>query len=202
MKKLNRLAVPLLALFSSACIHAADFDLKDPKGVNNISFSLDAPLESIQGTTTGISGTVAYDPEAPEKTTGKVVVDATSLHLGNGKMLEHMVGKGWLDVEKYPEITFDLQSLSNVETDGNKTTATATGVMSIKGETKEITAPITLTYLEGMMEKRSRVPGDLLVVRSKFSINRSDFGLKPGENLDKVAEEVEVSLSLAGSYAH
>ncbi len=34
------------------------FDFKDPKKVNNVVFLLDAPLESINGTATGVSGTV------------------------------------------------------------------------------------------------------------------------------------------------
>lgn len=202
MKRIKLLTVSILTACSSAFIHAADFDLKDPKGVNNVSFALDAPLESIQGTTTGITGTVSFDPSSPADTTGKVVIDATSLHLGNGKMLEHMLGSGWLDVASYPEISFDLKSLKDVVTEGIKTTATAVGLMSIKGKSKEIEVPVSLTFLEGKLKDRSKVDGDLLVVRSKFSLMRSDFDLKPGKMTDKVAEEIEISLSLAGSYAH
>lgn len=39
-------------LLASASPHSYDF--KDSKGVNNVQFSLDAPLESIAGTDTGI----------------------------------------------------------------------------------------------------------------------------------------------------
>jgi polyisoprenoid-binding protein YceI len=41
--------------------------------------------------------------------------------------------------------------------------------------------------------------GDLLVLRSTFTINRSDYGIKPGQNSDKVAEEVELRLAIAGA---
>ena len=41
------------------------FDFKDPKGVNNVVFKTDAPLESINGTATGISGSVTFDPDNP-----------------------------------------------------------------------------------------------------------------------------------------
>ena len=41
--------------------------------------------------------------------------------------------------------------------------------------------------------------GDLLVIRTNFQINRSDFGIKPGENLDKVSEAIDISLSIAGA---
>ena len=33
------------------------FDFKDPKGINNAGFKLDAPLESINGSANGVSGT-------------------------------------------------------------------------------------------------------------------------------------------------
>jgi hypothetical protein len=41
--------------------------------------------------------------------------------------------------------------------------------------------------------------GDLLVVRSTFKIKRSDFNIQPHQNEDKVAEEIELTLSIAGA---
>jgi polyisoprenoid-binding protein YceI len=51
-----------------------------------------------------------------------------------------------------------------------------------------------------LLEKRNKTPGDLLVVRSKFKVKRDDFGIKPGEYLDKVANEIEISINLAGAF--
>ena len=67
--------------------------------------------------------------------------------------------------------------------------------------TKELTVPVTFTYLPGMLGKRSNgaMKGDLLVLRSTFTINRSDYGIKPGQNSDKVAEEIELRLAIAGA---
>jgi hypothetical protein len=36
-------------------------------------------------------------------------------------------------------------------------------------------------------------------VRSKFSVKRDDFNIQKGKNLDKVANEIEIILNLAGS---
>ena len=101
------------------------FDFKDPKGVNNAIFKLDAPLEAINGSATGISGTVSYDPENPSGTKGKIVIAASSLHVGNPMMKDHLQSEQWMDVKKYPEVTFDVSELKNVKTDGNSTTAGA-----------------------------------------------------------------------------
>jgi hypothetical protein len=62
---LVRLPLLLAAFGLSAQAAPLTFDFKDPKGVNNVQFSLDAPLESITGTGTGISGSVTFDPAPP-----------------------------------------------------------------------------------------------------------------------------------------
>ncbi|MBK1875531.1 YceI family protein [Pelagicoccus mobilis] len=198
---MNKTITTLLAtaaLGFASLAHAIDFDLKDPKGVNNIVFLLDAPLESINGTATGITGNVSFDPAAPEKTAGKVVVAVDSLSVANPKMVEHMMGGKWLDAGNHPEIVFELSRLSDLSGDGKKVKGTAHGTMSIKGTSKEISVPVSISYLEGMLAKRQRTPGDILVIRSNFTISRSDFGVNAGESEDKVADEVELRLSIAG----
>lgn len=66
--------VALTAFTAVALAAPQAFDFKDPKGVNNAVFKLDAPLEAITGSANGISGTVLFDPEDPSSTTGKLVV--------------------------------------------------------------------------------------------------------------------------------
>ena len=189
-----------LACLTSAAVSAETFDFKDPKGVNNAVFKLDAPLEAINGNATGISGSVAFDPAKPGATTGKILIQSSSLHVGNSMQQQHMQSDKWLDVAKFPEISFEAKELKNVKTVGNDTTADVTGTFTLKGISKEITAPVKLTYLKGMLSKR--VPnqnGDLLVIRSNFSIKRSDFGIMPGQMEEKVSDTIELTLSIAGA---
>lgn len=194
------------ALFSTAAAFAApvSFDFKDPKGVNNVQFNLDAPLEAISGTGTGIAGAVSFDPANPAATTGKITLATASLTVGNPMMKDHLQGKMWLDVAVNPEISFEAISLANVKTVADKTTATVTGKLTIKGITKEITAPVSLTYLPGKLGARlgkADLKGDLLVLRTQFEVNRSDFGLMPGKMTEKVSETINVTLNLAGAAA-
>lgn len=198
MKKSILCSLAAAAIGFAPLLTAIDFDLEDPKGVNNIVFLLDAPLESINGTATGITGKVAFDPMHPEKTSGKVVVAVDSMSVANPKMVEHMMGGKWLAASKHPTITFELTGLSEVTKDGSKFSGTAHGLMTVKGVSKEMTAPISLSFLEGKLQARNRVPGDILVIRSNFSIKRSDFGVNPGDSEDKVADEIELRLSIGG----
>lgn len=202
MKNQLRHLVALASLTSAALAAPASFDFKDPKGVNNVQFKLDAPLESITGTATGISGRVSFDPAQPAATSGRIELAAKSLTVGNPMMGEHLLGDKWLDVAKYPVIAFEVVSLANVRTQGGVTTAEATGRLTLKGVTKEIRVPVSLTHLPDKLGARvndPKVKGDLLVIRASFEVNRSDYGINAGQNTDKVAENIQLSLSIAGA---
>ena len=190
-----------LTFFCSVKVSAEPivFDFKDPKKVNNALFLLDAPLESISGTATGISGAITFDPEKPAATKGKIILDASSLHVDNPVMKKHMLDKGWMDVANHPKIQFVAENFTNVKVDGSKIQAKAVGKFSVKGVTKKVTVPVTLTFLKGMLVKRNRVPGDLLVLRSDFTIKRSDYGINSGNNEEKVSDEIEIKLRVAGA---
>lgn len=193
-----------LAVLSVLTLNAfageASFNFEDPKGVNTIRFNLDAPLETISGTTNGVTGTLAFDASAPEKLSGSIVVDATSIKVPNPVMQDHIHSEGWINSKKFGEITFEIAKVANVKTTDKLITADLTGTFTLHGVSKEITVPVKLTYLPGKLAERSngKMKGDLLVLRSKFSINRSEYGIKPGQATDKVAEEIEISLALAG----
>ena len=196
----------ILCAFIFTCLGATapaaplEFDFKDPKGVNNVVFKTDAPLESINGVATGISGRVTFDPDNPGAVKGKIIVQASSLHLGNPMQKEHLHSDKWLDVAKYPEITFEVESAKNVKTQGNVTTADVTGKFSLHGVTKTITVPVKMTFLKDQL--KARIPGkdgDLLVIRATFKIKRSDFGINPGQGEDKVSDDIELNLSIAGA---
>lgn len=175
------------------------FDFKDPKGVNNAVFKLDAPLESINGTANGIAGTVKFDPAQPSDLSGKIIVTTKSMTVGNSMMQDHMHGDKWMDVANHPEIVFEVGAVKNAKTTGTTTTADVTGKITIKGITKEMAVPVKLTYLKDKLKSRGGPKdGDLLVVRANFKVKRSDFNIQPGQNEDKVSDEIDISLAVAG----
>ena len=200
MKNKFLCALMFTSLGAAASAAPAEFDFKDPKGVNNVVFKTDAPLESINGVATGISGRVTFDPDNPGAVKGKIVVQANSLHLGNPMQKEHLHSDKWLDVAKYPEITFEVESAKNLRTQANVTTADVTGKFGLHGVTKSITVPVKMTFLKDQL--KARIPGkdgDLLVIRAGFKIKRSDFGINPGQMEEKVSDDIELNLSIAGA---
>lgn len=200
MKTRFVLLLALSSLSGAAFAAPQTFDFKDPKGVNNAVFRLDAPLEAVNGSATGISGKVSFDPADPATATGKIVVASSSLHVGNPMQQQHLLSDKWIDAAKHPEISFEAKELKNVKTSGDITTADVTGTFTLKGISKEITVPVKFTFLKDKLGQR--VPnqkGDLLVIRSNFTIKRSDFGIMPGQMEEKVSDAIELTLSIAGA---
>ena len=198
----TRIAGLLVAAVATTTAMAAPltFDFKDPKGVNNVVFKLDAPLEAINGNASGVTGTVTFDPAAPAATTGRIVVAASSLTVPNSVMKDHMLGAQWLDAEKHPEIVFEAKELRNAKTTGTVTTGEVVGSFTLHGVTKPVTVPVKISHLVDKLGQR--VPnqkGDLLVLRADFQIKRSDFGINPKAPEDKVADVIDLTLSIAGA---
>ena len=79
--------------------------------------------------------------------------------------------------------------------------ATVEGKFTLKGVTKPVSVPAKVTLLPGKLADRTngKMKGDLIVVRSTFTIKRSDYGINPGAPVDKVSDEIEISLALAGA---
>ncbi len=203
MKQFSKGKLVWLLILSVApgvlCADSMKFDFRDPKKVNNVLFLMDAPLESISGTSIGVSGTVSFDPAKPAATTGKIVLATSSLHVDNPVMKKHMLDEGWMHVSKFPTIDFVAGKMTNVKTSGTNITGTIAGKLTVKGVTKKVSVPVRLTYLKGMLIKRNRVPGDLLVLRCDFTIKRSDYGINAGNNEEKVSDEIELKLRVAGA---
>jgi len=198
--KTKFILLALLTMAGMAFAAPQTFDFKDPKGINNAGFKLDAPLESINGSASGVSGAVVFDPSNPGATKGKIIVATSSLVVPNPMQRQHMLSDKWLDAAKFPEITFESSAFKNVQTTGDTTTADATGLFTLKGVSKEITVPVKMTCLKDKLGQR--VPnqhGDLLVIRSNFTIKRSDFNIMPGQFEDKVSDTIDITLSIAGA---
>jgi polyisoprenoid-binding protein YceI len=195
-----------ISLLAAVCLSAhaekKTFDFKDPKGVNNVTFTMDAPLESISGTASEVSGTLTLDPENPGEVEGTIFVAAESLHVPNPLMKSHLHGDGWLDVKTHETISFAVKKIENVERDGDTGSADVSGTFTLRGVSKDLTVPAKVTYLPGRLG--DRIPdakGDVLVIRADWTISRGEFGIKPGENEDKVADEVRLSMAIAGAAA-
>lgn len=176
------------------------FDFKDPKGVNGFVFLLDSTLEPIAGSGTGISGLVEFDPTNPSTATGTIRAEAKALRTTNDRMTTVMHGGDWLEVSAHPTVDVKLLKVVAAEAVALNTVQTQVAVeVTIKGKTVPMTIPVKATYLPGRLGDRVMgVTGDLLMLRSQFAVKRTDFGIKPDAGPDVVADEIQITVAIAG----
>lgn len=179
------------------------FYFQDKAGRNQTTFFSTMPVEDIRGLASGVSGSVAFDVNNFESTLkGTITISTASIKTGIDLRDEHMLSAGWLDAEKYPDITFTIKKVSNVKNEGdNKINAKVTGDFMLHGVTREVTADATLSYLDESEQTKMRAPGDLLGVNAKFSIKLSDYNI--GNKLIgvKVADMIDIGVNIVGSNA-
>lgn len=176
------------------------YDFKDPKGVNGMTFFVDSLVEPIYGTASGVSGTVNFDPAAPEQLNGKIVVETASLKTLNASMTSHLLDARWLDAAQFPTIEFASKSVKNLKlVEAGVWTADILGDFSLHGVTKEMTIPVKVTHLPGAKEKRMQGSrGDLVILRTNFVLNLRDFGVDGKVPVDRVGDKAEIRVAIAG----
>ncbi len=135
------------------------------------------------------SGQGTFGGETP--TTAEFVIDMNTItdSDGNATLEKHLKSEDFFGVETNPEAIFTLTTLATTTT---KDLYTAKGSFTLRGITKEISFPVTISVAEGV----ARVSG-------KLTFNRADYNVKYGsksffKNLgDKVIrDEVEITLNL------
>lgn len=177
--------------------------MKDPKGVNGLSIGVDSTLEPITGTADGITGTVVFDPTKPESAKGKIVVDTKTIKLAAAGITGAMQQDWCLNPAKFPTVEFEVKKIENVKKGKDGVfTGKVTGDFTLHGVTKELTADVTASYLKDQLKARGGLPGktgDLLVLRSGFSINRRDFNVAPDLSSTLIGDKIEIKLAVVAT---
>ena len=175
--------------------------LSDKVGKNQFTWNSDAPLEKIKGSAEGVSGSFTLDPQNVASIRGTITAKVATMKTGNATRDGHLKGADWLDAKKFPTISFTIASVSNVSVSGNKATGTATGTFKMRGVSKQIAIPFTITYLDASAATKKRAPGDLVLITADFTISLKDFKVAGAKGMvgSKVGETIRVHAQLFGS---
>ena len=178
------------------------FDFKDPKGVNAISFFVDSELEPIMGWISGITGTMRFDPEKPERLLGSVSFGPERINCTNRRMTRVLFGADWLGIDTFGHVGLSIDKTTLVERiDEHKSRLSASGRINLHGIEKPLVVELTATHVPGGAARRGGGSdiGDLLVLRSEFTIDRTEFGLGSAEGpFEKVGREIEIKVAIVG----
>lgn len=146
-------------------------------------------ISNTKGEFNDFTGTILFDEKDITKSSVEVIIKAGSIDTDNEKRDNHLKSADFLEVEKYPEITF--MSTSVKKTDNGYELV---GNLTIHGVTKEVSMPFTLTGpIEAFGSSR-------IGIEASLTINRQDFGVKFNKVLEGggllVSNEVKISLEV------
>jgi len=134
------------------------------------------------GSFTGVDGKVSFDPTDVKKDSFDLSVDANTINTDNSMRDGHLRKEDYFDVQKYPRIRFVS---SGVTVDKNAH-FTATGQLTIKSTTKEISIPFTATPKDGgyiftgefKLNRRDYQVGGSSTISNNLTVNFSIFARK------------------------
>jgi polyisoprenoid-binding protein YceI len=131
-------------------------------------------------------GTVDVGDGAPEKSKVNVEIEADSLTSDTEKLTGHLKSPDFFDTKAHPKATFVS---TEIKKGGDKGAShTVTGNLTIKGITKSVTFPATIS-----------LGADTANLDAEFAINRRDFSLNyAGMPNDLIRDEVVIKLAIRG----
>ncbi len=175
--------------------------MNDKVNKNQFIWISDAPLESIRGTSEGVTGSLTMNPQNLTTIRGTISTQTLTMQTGNETRDHHLKSAEWLDASHYPSIAFTISSVTNIVVNGNSATGTATGTFAMHGATKQMSIPFHITYLPESAKTRERAPGDLVMITADFNVSLKDFNIAGQEGLvgSKVGESIKVTAQLFGN---
>jgi polyisoprenoid-binding protein YceI len=173
MKKvfLRAFAIVIFAAFAPAWAHATEWQI-DPAHTA-VTFSVrHMMISNVRGEFEKTSGTISANGTDP----ASVKIDATSLNTRVDKRDAHVKSPEFLDVDKYPTITFKSKKAEAA----GPGKWTVTGDLTIHGVTKEVALDVAGPTPEVVDPFGNTRVG----ASATTTIKRSDFGLKWNKALE------------------
>jgi polyisoprenoid-binding protein YceI len=184
----------VLAVPAAALADASRYDVV-PGGNTRVSFTSDAPLETIHGRATSVRGQVTLDPDNLAATRGRIEVPVSALRTGSGLRDEHLRADNWLDAARHPKIVFEITGVSGASAlrPGAVTRVQVRGRFTLHGVTHTVTAPAEVQYRAASGDAPAEVR-----VRARFTVNLPAHGVSvPTLVRLKVSDEIAVEVRVA-----
>lgn len=176
---------------ASTAVSAATYTI-DP-GHSSAGFKIrHFMIAYIRGGFSGITGDVVFDPANPANTKISASIDVATLHTHDPKRDAHVNGADFLDVAKFPKMTF----VSTRVTANGKNEWDIAGDLTLHGVTKEVTLQVESAGVEAKDPWGNLRTG----AAATTTIKRSDFGLTFNAPLETggvmLSDEVQIHMDI------
>ena len=187
MYRLGMIVLSALAMGATAAAQAGNWQI-DPNH-SAAQFSVrHLGVSTVRGAFTKVSGTAKYDPADPSKTALDATIEAASVDTRVDMRDKDLRSPHFLEVEKYPTITFHSKQAKAAGSGKLQ----VTGDLTIHGVTKEVVLDV-----EGPSAPIKDPWGNQRIGASATTkINRNDFGVSgaPGVVGDEITITIDTEL--------
>jgi polyisoprenoid-binding protein YceI len=149
-------------------------------------------ISNVKGEFTSIKGTLQLDSSDVTKSTFQAIIEASSINTREPQRDTHLKSADFLEVEKFPNITFK----------STRVTKKATGEFAVEGDLTihGVTRKVTLDVEAPSAPQKDPWGGTRIGVEATTKINRKDFGLIWNATLETggfmVGDEVSITLDV------
>jgi len=180
-------AVGLAAAMALPAVAATTTWQIDPNHANAQFFVKHLGISTVQGEFTKVTGTITTDDSDITKSTVDVTIPADTVYTRVTMRDNDLKSEHFLDVAKYPDITFKSTKITKTGDD----TYDVTGDLTIRGVTKPVTLkvsdlskPIDVKMMGGWRRGAS----------ATLDINRQDFGVSADPGM--VGNEIHILIDI------
>ena len=174
-----------LTLTLSAAAQTETWQLDPPHSAAQFSVR-HMGISTIRGTFTKLSGTVQYDPSDPAKSSIDVTIDPASVDSRVEMRDNDLRSDHYLDVQKYPTLTFKSKRVESAGTGKLK----ATGDLTIHGVTKEV-----VLNIDGPSQPMKDPRGKMhMGASATTTINRTEFGITGSQGM--VGSDITITIDV------
>lgn len=179
---MKRLWIAMFVLATSLSSHAAEFQQLQPAGssIGFVSKQMGVPVTGRFGKFTA---QINFDPDHLAASKARIEIDMASIDAGNSDANDEVKGKDWFDIRQYPAARFVSTGIKSVG--GGR--YEATGKMTIKAVTRNVTIPFTANMENSM----ATLDGGLTISRLQYGVGAGEWA-----DPDTVADEVQLRFKL------
>ena len=162
---------------------------------SQVGFSVRHFFTPIRGTFADYEIELDFDPDQPNNSSVRVVIEVASVDTGIDRRDNHLRSADFFDVESHPQITFESSSVEAV----GEGELIARGALTIKGISRQIELPITLLGVSELSPALRRSFGRRVAsFTAGVEIDRRDFEVGRGSFAETavVGAEVEIAVSI------
>jgi len=145
-------------------------------------------MMTVRGHFNEVTAGGAIDPDNPENTFIEATINTASIRTHNDQRDKDLRSSNFLEIDKYPTMTFKSTRAEHVDGDRYK----VTGDLTIKGTTK----PVTLNVVK-YGEFNDPMMGHRIGYAAETQINRKDFGMRFDMMRDGkfiVSDEIQINI--------